>query len=90
MLSYRFTKGQYGKVTLFHNDRPVAENLKLWCVRNDPESQARMLGWIGFNEWRYLGIIPDTLPRGVTVRDVADAYLVARDEIIDVGDCVPG
>ena len=87
-LTYAISPGQYGHVSVFNNGRLVAKILKLWCLRMDSAFLHRMETMIGFDSWRRLGIIPDTLPRGVTVNDIRDAYLVARDEVADAGDCV--
>jgi hypothetical protein len=63
----------------------VAENMGIWTLRNDPAEIERQMNVIGYNTWRYLGIQADTLPRGVTEKDIVAAYLIARDVLADKG-----
>lgn len=89
-LTYQIEAGQWGDVLLFYRGQtmPIASAMKTWAIRMDPESLQRMSDWVGFNMWRWLGIRPDRLPSGLTMEDIKTAYLIARDEVLEMGDCV--
>jgi len=87
-ITYTIEAGQFGDVEFFAYGRRISVMLKTHTLRNDPETLARMDAIIGFNMWRWLGIEGSHLPAGVTMNDVIEAVLVARDEVADMGDCV--
>ena len=89
-VTYRIA-GSY--VTLHVGDdwRVLAKMPKATVRRSfNPETVQAFQNRIGFNEWRWLGIIPDYLPHGVNVGDVWTAYQIAHDEMEEAGVAIVG
>ncbi len=90
-LTYRITENHvYGNVLVFAKGvaNPIAEKSCIWCLRRTPAVMAADVAGLSGASGE-LGILVKRLPTGVTVKDVCDAYQIARDELADAGVEIP-